>query len=117
MDKPPIIDTRTISGNQSLEATLTAIAAAQRDADVEWYNSHWTQKQLDAAKHGTETSRVMQDIAVEEACRRVARDIIQAYEEVIGQFSDSEDWDMIDERWQDRLSAISPTIRVKYLEG
>jgi len=70
-EKPPIIDPSNIVQNWN----YTAHRKAQRDADVEWYRTHWAKEEIGAVTHGTAASRVMQDIAVNEARQDTAREI------------------------------------------
>ena len=41
MEKPPVIDTSTISENVALEIAANGIATLQRDKDAEWYEKKY----------------------------------------------------------------------------
>jgi len=83
-EKPPVLSDEEITeildrhakegGDTNWEDVLVK---AQRDADVEWWKTYWSKEQLKAIEHGTAVSRVMQDMAVQQARQETAREIIQ----------------------------------------
>jgi len=87
------------------------ISEAQRDADVAWYDTHWSKGELEMVKHGTAFTRVMQDIAVTQARQEVAREI---FEEMEKRYSYAGDCGagidcIISEEWQ--------SFKLKYIGG
>ena len=99
MEKPPILKKKQISNavNKSdenndefwmPEDALERVAEAQRDADVEWYRTHWTKEEIESAKSRANVTAIMKDAecadnlqqARTEEREEVAREIFEEIE-------------------------------------